>query len=98
MVELLLSKGADVDARSAVRDYQRVATAESRAKQLDRGGFTPLMYAARENCGACVEVLLKHKVDVNLPDPSGMSPMVDRDLNSNWDIAKRLIEAGRRCQ
>ncbi len=94
MVELLLSKGADVDARSAIRDYQRVATAESRAKQLDRGGLTPLMYAARENCGACVEVLLKHKVDVDQPDPSGMSPMVIAMLNSNWDIAKRLIEAG----
>jgi ankyrin repeat protein len=94
MVELLLSKGADVDARSAVRDYQRVATAESRAKQLDRGGFTPLMYAARENCGDCVEVLLKHKVDVNQPDPSGMSPIVIAIMNSNWDIAKRLIEAG----
>ncbi len=77
-----------------VRDYQRVATAESRAKQLDRGGFTPLMYAARENCGECVEVLLKHKVDVNQPDPSGMSPIVIAIMNSNWDIAKRLIEAG----
>jgi ankyrin repeat protein len=94
MVELLASKGADVNARSAIRDYQRVATAESRAKQLDRGGLTPLMYAARENCGACVEVLLKHKVDVDLPDPSGMSPMVIAMLNSNWDIAKRLVEAG----
>jgi ankyrin repeat protein len=94
MVELLASKGADVNARSAVRDFLRVATAESRAKQLDRGGFTPLMYAARENCRACVEVLLKHKVDVDQPDPSGMSPMVIAMLNSNWDIAKRLIEAG----
>jgi ankyrin repeat protein len=94
MVELLADKGADVNARSAVRDYLRVATAESRAKQLDRGGFTPLMYAARENCGACVEVLLKHKVDINQPDPSGFAPMVIAMLNSNWDIAKRLIDAG----
>ena len=94
MVELLASKGADVNARSLIRDYQRVATAESRAKQLDRGGFTPLLYAARENCRECVEVLLKHKVDVDLPDPSGMSPMVIAMLNSNWDIAMRLIDAG----
>jgi uncharacterized protein len=94
MVELLVSKGADVNARSAVRDYLRVATAESRAKQLDRGGFTPLLYATRENCRECVEVLLKHKVDVDLPDPSGMSPLVIAMLNSNWDIAKRLVEAG----
>jgi uncharacterized protein len=94
MVELLAGKGADVNARSAIRDYQRVATAESRAKFLDRGGFTPLMYAARENCRECVEVLLKHKVDVDLPDPAGMSPMVIAMMNGNWDIAKRLIEAG----
>ncbi len=94
MVELLLTKGADVNARGAIRDYQRVATAESRAAPLDRGGFTPLMYAARGNCGECVEVLLKHKADVNLADPSFVVPLSIAMMNSNWDIAKRLIEAG----
>jgi hypothetical protein len=94
MVELLASRGADVNARSAVRDYPRVATAESRAKQLDRGGFTPLIYAARENCGGCVEVLLKHKADLGLPDPSGVPALSIAMMNGNWDIAKQLIEAG----
>jgi ankyrin repeat protein len=94
MVELLLSKGADVNARGAVRDYRRVATAESRAAPRDRGGFTPLMYAARGNCRECVEVLLKHKADVNLADPSFVVPLSIAMMNSNWDIAKRLIEAG----
>ncbi len=94
MVDLLVSKGADINARSAIRDYQRVATAESRSKQLDRGGLTPLMYAARENCRECVETLIKHKVDVNLPDPSGASPLVIAMINGNWDIARRIVEAG----
>jgi ankyrin repeat protein len=94
MVELLASKGANVNARSAIRDYQRVATAESRAKSLDRGGLTPLLYAARENCRECVEILLKHKADINLGDPSEISPLSVAMLNSNWDIAKRLVEAG----
>jgi len=94
MVELLLSKGADVNARGKVRDYQRVATAESRAAPRDRGGFTPLMYAARDNCGECVEVLLKYKADVNLADPSFVVPLSIAMMNDNWDIAKRLIEAG----
>ena len=94
MVELLLSKGADVNARGAIRDYRRVATAESRAAPRDRGGFTPLMYAARDNCGECVEVLLKHKADVNLADPSFVVPLSIAMMNSNWDIARRLIEAG----
>ena len=94
LVQYLASKGADVNARSAVRDYARVTTAESRAKQLDRGGFTPLMYAARENCRECVPILLKHAADVSLPDPAGMPPLAIALMNGNWDIAKRLIEAG----
>ena len=50
MMQLLISKGADVNARSIDRDYQRHVTAEGRPKSLDSGGFTPLLYAARENC------------------------------------------------
>jgi ankyrin repeat protein len=94
LVQFLASKGADVNARSAVRDYRRVATAESRAKQLDSGGFTPLMYAARENCRECVPILLKYGADVTLPDPGGMPPLSIALMNGTWDIAKRLIEAG----
>jgi ankyrin repeat protein len=94
LVQFLASKGADVNARSAVRDYSRVATAESRAKQLDWGGFTPLMYAARENCRECVPILLKHGADVTLADPGGMAPLSIALMNGTWDIAKRLIEAG----
>jgi len=94
MMELLISRGADINANGAVRDYQRVATSESRAKSMDRGGFTPLMYAAKENCRECVEVLLRHKVDVDKPDPSRVVPVSIAMLNGNWDIARRLIEAG----
>ena len=94
MVELLASKGADVNARGAIRDYRRVATAESRAKSLDRGGLTPLLYAARENCPECVEILLKHKADVTLGDPTDVVPLSVAMLNANWDIARRLVEAG----
>jgi ankyrin repeat protein len=94
LVQFLASKGADVNARSAVRDYRRVVTAESRAKQLDSGGFTPLMYAARENCRECVPILLKHGADVTLADPGGMPPLSIALMNGTWDIAKRLIEAG----
>jgi ankyrin repeat protein len=94
MMEFLISKGADVNSHSIDRDYQRHVTAEGRPKNLDSGGFTPLLYATRENCLACVKVLLDHKADINLPDPDGVSPMQLGILNSNWDLAKQLIEAG----
>jgi uncharacterized protein len=94
MMQFLISKGADVNARSIDRDYQRHVTAEGRPKNLDSGGFSPLMYAARENCMACVKVLLDNKADINLPDPDGVSPLLLAILNTNWDLAKQLITAG----
>jgi ankyrin repeat protein len=94
MMELLIAHGASVDARSIYRDYPRHITAEGRPKSLDSGGFTPLLYAARENCIACVDVLLASGADVDLPDPDGVSPLQLAIMNANWDLAKRLIEAG----
>jgi ankyrin repeat protein len=94
MMRLLISRGADINARSTVRDYQRHVTAEGRPKSLDSGGLTPLMYAVRENCMACVEVLLEQRADINLPDPDGVSPLLVAIMNANWDVARRLIAAG----
>jgi ankyrin repeat protein len=94
MMQLLISKGADVNAASINRDYQRHIQAEGRPKSLDSGGLTPLLYAARENCIACVDVLLKNKVDIDLADPDSVSPLLVAIMNANWDLAKKLIEAG----
>jgi ankyrin repeat protein len=94
MMQFLISKGADLNARSINRDYQRHVTAEGRPKSLDSGGFTPLLYAARENCLGCVEVLLRSGADINLPDPDGVSPLLLATMNANWDLAKQLIVAG----
>jgi len=94
MMKLLIAKGANVNASSINRDYQRHVTAEGRPKNLDTGGLTPLLYAARENCMACVKVLLDSRADINLPDPDGVSPLHVAIMNANWDIAKHLILAG----
>jgi len=94
MMRLLIAKGADVNARSIDRNYQRHVTAEGRPKSLDSGGFTPLLYAARENCIACVDVLLENRADIDLPDPDGVSPLLVAIMNANWDLARHLIKAG----
>lgn len=94
MMDLLVREGADINANSKPRDYKRHLTAEGRAKNLDSGGLTPLMYAVRSSCRDCVDVLLKHDVNLDKPDPDGVSPVLLAILNSNWDIAEKLIEAG----
>ncbi len=94
MVKLLASKGADVNARAIVRNFERHITVEQRYKNTHTGGLTPLLYAVRENCKTCVEALLAHKANIELPDPDGIAPLTLAMMNGNWDIAKRLVEAG----
>ena len=95
MMKLLIAKGANVDARSINRDYQRHVTAEGRPKNLDTGGLTPLLYAARENCLACVKVLLDKGADINLPDPDGVSPLQRGDHECELG-SREAVDRGRR--
>jgi ankyrin repeat protein len=94
MVKLLVRHGANVNARAIVRDWQRRVTAEGRPKNMNRGGFTPLLYAAREGCIECGKALLKGKADINLPDPDGLTPLNLALTNMRFDFAAMLIEAG----
>ena len=42
---------------------------EPRPKDLNQGGFTPLLYAAREGCVECAKHLVAGGADLNLDDP-----------------------------
>ncbi len=79
---------------AVVRNWARKVTAEGRPKDMNRGGFTPLLYAAREGCVECVRELVKGKADINLEDPHGTTPLVLALMNMNFDTAKALIELG----
>lgn len=94
MIRVLIEHGADVDARGRAHDWQRKVTAEPRIKILHTGGFTPLLYAAREGCEACVEALVAGGADINLSDPYGITPLVLALLNRHFDVAGALIELG----
>jgi uncharacterized protein len=94
MVQLLAAKGADLNARAIVRNFERHITVEQRYKNSHTGGLTPLLYAVRENCKACVDVLIKRGVNILLPDPDGIAPLTLAMMHGNWDIAQRLLEVG----
>jgi ankyrin repeat protein len=94
MVELLLEHGAEVDARSTVNEWERMVTAEPRQKNLMPGGFTPLLYAARQGCLECAKLLVAAGAAVDLADPDGVTPLISAVQNAHFDTAKYLLEAG----
>jgi ankyrin repeat protein len=94
MVKLLISHGANVNDHGVVRDWQRRVTAEGRPKNENHGGFTPLLYAAREGCIECAKYLIKAKADINMPDPDGTTPLIVALMNMRFDMASYLISAG----
>jgi uncharacterized protein len=94
MVKLLVAKGAEVDARGAIRNWQRKVITEPRPKDMNRGGFTPLLYAAREGCIECAKHLLGGGADPNLADPERVTPLNLALTNLHFDFAISLIEAG----
>jgi uncharacterized protein len=94
MVELLLGHGAEVDARSTVNEWERMVTAEPRQKNLMPGGFTPLLYAARQGCLDCAKPLIAAGAKVDLTDPDGVTPLLSALLNAHFDTARYLLQAG----
>lgn len=94
MVQLLIAHGAKVNERGVVRDWQRRVTAEGRPKNMNHGGFTPLLYAAREGCIECAKFLIKAKADINLPDPDGTTPLILALMNMRFNMATYLVQAG----
>jgi len=94
MVEYLISAGADVNARGAVRNWQRKITSEPRPKDMNKGGFTPLLYAAREGCTECARYLVEAGADIDMADPDRVPPLSLAIINFQFDTAKYLIAAG----
>lgn len=94
MIHLLVKAGAKVNARGKIREWARRITSEPRPKGMNRGGFTPLLYAAREGCTPCAKELLAGGADPNLADPDQTTPLVVALMNLHFDFAMFLIDHG----
>jgi ankyrin repeat protein len=94
MVKLLASRGADLNARGVVRQWERKVITEPRPKDMNKGGFTALLYAAREGCVECARHLIAAGADPDLEDPERITPLNMALLNLHYEFAAFMIQSG----
>src|SRR5262245_45137564 len=94
MVKLLASRGADVNAHGVIHQWERKVITEPRPKDMNKGGFTPLLYAAREDCVECARNLIAAGAGPDLEDPDRVTPLNMALLNLHFEFAAYMIEAG----
>jgi ankyrin repeat protein len=94
MAQELIAHGADVNARQVTWNWERQVTQEPREKWMPLGGFTPLLFAARQGCVECGRVLVKAGAGINATNPNGFSPILLAIINSHYDFAAFLLDQG----
>ena len=95
-VEALIAGGADKNARSTLLNLApfKWVTSGMVSTTLPRGGWTPLMYAARQNSMAAARTLAEKGADLNLADPDGTTALVFAIINAHFDLAAMLLGKG----
>jgi ankyrin repeat protein len=95
-VRVLTAFGADVNARSALTAFPQLTWKQEgmATTVFPRGGWTPLMYAARQGAMEAVTALADVGADVNLTDPDGTTALVLAIINAHYDVAQVLLERG----
>src|SRR6185436_3279161 len=95
-VRVLVAGGANPNTRSTVINLPKakVDFSFAVATALPRGGFTALMYAAREGQINGVTALADAGADLNAVDPEGSTAIVIATVNMHYDVAARLAEKG----
>jgi len=99
MVKFLASykgKGgeANLNDHGKINQWERKVIQEPRPKDLNKGGFTALHYAAREGCAACVQNLLAAGADPDSEDPDRETPLLLALENLHFDTAAVLVKGG----
>ncbi len=94
MVKFLASKDANLNDHGKINQWERKVIQEPRPKDMNKGGFTALHYAAREGCVACVENLLAAHADPDSEDPDRETPLLLALENMHFDTAAVLVKGG----
>jgi ankyrin repeat protein len=96
-ITLLAKNGADLNARSNTLTFPLAKFGDGKSARftvLPRGGWTPLMYTARQGATDAARALAEMGADLNLADPDGTSALVLAIINAHYDLAALLIDHG----
>src|SRR5262245_25180830 len=94
MVAFLVSQKADLTVTAKDNEWMTQISSEPRVQYRPTGGLTPLLYAARAGCLACVTSIVQGGADVDRPDPDGMTPMMMALDNGSPAVAHYLLGRG----
>jgi ankyrin repeat protein len=92
----LIAHGANINAQSRQIDYpeMRLNLSFMATTELPRGGFSPVMFAAREGALDSARVLADAKANLDLQDPEGTTALMLAIMNVHYDVALMLVEKG----
>ena len=95
-VKVLLAHGANINAQSRRLDYpeMRLNLSFMATTELPRGGFSPVMFAAREGALDAARILADAKANLDLQDPEGTTALMLAVINVHYDVALMLVEKG----
>jgi uncharacterized protein len=94
-VKLLLERGADWRVRSVDRETKAPKlSAASSISPIPRGGFTALLFSAREGDVESARVMLDAGVDINYGDVDNATALVVSIMNKQYTFARFLIDRG----
>jgi ankyrin len=95
IVKLLLERGADWRVRSLDRETRPPKlSAASSISPIPRGGFTALMFTAREGDIESARIMLDAGVDINHGDVDNVTPLVAAIMNKRYTLAKFFVDRG----
>ena len=96
-VKALIELGADVNKKSKVLSFPEFkwTTSGMVSTALPRGGWTPLMHAARQGALEAGKALAESpQIDLNIVDPDGTTALVVAIINAHYDFAAMLLDKG----